>query len=193
MIGRGALPFGHTRTLRRHGRLSVSHLPTTVPSPLSCCMHALYFGPHSDACTGGPACLHACMHACLPACLPACCSPAPQSCDLSLTFMFCCTDGTLSEDGQQIPWPRACGMGCVTVGNWTRGAGPAPAPPMPPKPPKGDWPGACCAASAFGCGVAPQKCGPTECTPTPWVNCTDGKPKYCIDCGFPPCPNSTQC
>ena len=139
-------------------------------------------------------CLPACMHACLPACLPACCcSPAPQSCDLSLTFMFCCTDGTLSEDGQQIPWPRACGMGCVTVGNWTRGAGPAPAPPMPPKPPKGDWPGACCAASAFGCGVAPQKCGPTECTPTPWVNCTDGKPKYCIDCGFPPCPNSTQC
>jgi len=26
-----------------------------------------------------------------------------------------------------------------------------------------------------------------------WVNCTDGRPEYCIDSGFPPCPNPTQC
>ena len=30
----------------------------------------------------------------------------------------------------------------------------------------------------FGCGVAPQTCGPTECVPSPYWNCTDGKPKY---------------
>ena len=103
-------------------------------------------------------------------------------------------NGTLSPDGQSIPWPAACGeTGCVTAGLWSRGLGPAPVPPKPPQPPKGDWPGACCAASAFGCGVSPQRCGPGECTPTPWVNCTDGKPKYCMDCGVPPCPNSTRC
>jgi len=99
-----------------------------------------------------------------------------------------------TSDGQRLLWPRTCGStGCVTVGNWTRGLGPQPAPAVRPKPPKGDWPGACCAASAFGCGVAPQRCGSAECVPAPWVNCTDGKPKYCQDCGFPPCPNSTHC
>ena len=93
-------------------------------------------------------------------------------------------NGTIAPDGNSITWPHTAAM----VGNWTRGLGPTPLPPAPPTPPPGDFPGACCAASAFGCGVAPQKCGPGECIPTPWVNCTDGKPKYCQDCGFPPCP-----
>jgi hypothetical protein len=105
-------------------------------------------------------------------------------------------NSTLSSDGQSLLWPKTCGnaaAGCVSAGNWSRGKGPAPVPARPPKYPKGDWPGACCAASAFGCGVSPQRCGSTECNPSPWVNCTDGKKKYCADCGFPACPNSTQC
>ena len=141
-------------------------------------------------------------------------SPAPGFADKNTATVFFCdwdgcttvwphpnpaqtwaiVNGTLSADGQTIPWPKACGaLGCVSAGTWSRGLGPQPAPYAPPKPPKGDWPGACCAASAFGCGVVPQRCGPTECNPNPYVNCTDGKPKYCVDCGFPPCPNSTKC